>query len=623
MGKLNDVKNKIKTQIEVIKRINDNPIKPINSFDNYLKDLPSNEMLHGKKLSQYSTIKKNRENKKDIFSDLLDTFDGFIGANNILESANTISNKQKLKQIAIDSVSYTLKSTKVVIQDNVNKTFFTGQGICGTNKILNVDSITLKPNEFDFMNVLTIDPISNTGKIVYETDTDIGFIKMNKLLYSGFTEEQSFITKESSTPLFDFSWNENDQEFTFSNLTKSTANIENFILSYYSNIEFPDISGVTKNAMLMTLQGDGSESLLFDKSINNLNRLLNKLFAVCGNPDTGLNQNPTNQFNDNDEDTESYFDFEDTYGVDFNEEQNRYKKVLKFTDCENYEVKLNPQHYEDFVYLSNKNNIFDTINDTLLHTAGETFEKSGQSQSLENFHISLINSFIGNLPKSLISIILSPKYILPIALIYKSVNITTINVKIIMKNLSKMFTKIINDLYWIFLKEFWRLAKVELISLLRNTAKIIVKNKIKKYYTLIKSLLPFLKQLQQTNLNNCDTLYGAISNAIDATLSSTNNNLKIPNILLSLADKKAGYSTDRAFMNILQKLEKRGINTGPIYGEPNKILDLIKSIVEGEDDERNNNGYTKSSNKFFTVNTAAGDAVIFPPGSIPISGINL
>lgn len=596
MGKIDKLKNGIKTKIETVKRINDNTKSNIEEArkkgsdraDSFLKDLPTTDSLFGKKLSDYATKKKNnKEQKTDIFGDLLGIVEGFVGTNKVVEINDAMSNKQKLKQMTMTSVHNTLQQSKNVIMDNVKKSLFAGDGICGTYLKIPKNSVNIKPEEFDFMNVLTVDPQTNSGKIVYEGDTNTGFVKMNQVLYSGFTNSQTFTTKDNQN-LFSLSWNTSTQDYTFSGLTGGTESIEEFITQYYSNIEFLDISGVTKNAMLMTLQGDGNEPPLFDKGFNDLNRLMAKLCTSCGNPSTGLNPSTAKQFNENDEDSASYFDFNNTEGIDLDDEKNRYDKVLKFKDCGNYQIKTNPQHFEDFVY--SKKNLNDSVSDALLHSAGETFEKSGKSQPLDNFHISLMNSFIANLPKSLVGAVLSPKYMLPIVILNKAISEQELDSKEIMKKFSKMFTQIIRDLYWIFLGEFWNLAKVELLSLLAKTAAKILKNQLIRYSLLISTLISLLNKILTQNLDNCNSLYQVISDTIDAALSASFGGLPTPPFLLLMAAQKPGYSTDRAFMNITEKLQQSGVDIGTVYGESNKILDLVKSVVDGNDEELVKNG---------------------------------
>ena len=634
MSKIKDLKNKIKSNIESVKKINDQTKNKVSEskknasdkFDNFLKDLPTTDKLFGKKLSDYSNNKKNnKQQKSKVFEDLLEIVEGFVGVNNIVESSDSLNNKQKLKNITLKSIDHTLKNSQNVISNNVKKVLFAGDGVCGGNTSMPVNSIQIKPSEFDFMNVLTVDPESNSGKIVYEQDSqlhDSGLTKMNKMLYDSFSGGAQSFTLKDDTTLFNFEWSEANQEYTFSDLTGSTNNLEEWITSYYGRIEFLDISGVTKNAILMTLKGDGNEPPLFDKGWNDLNRLMAKLCAACGNPSTGLNPSTASQFNENDEDIDSYFDFESTEGIDVDEEAARYNKVLKFKDCNNYEVKINPQHFEDFVYMVQKKNINDAVNDALLHSAGEAYEKSGQSQPLDNFHISIMNTFIANLPNALMGAVLSPKYLLPITLIYKaSVGAVEGAAKLMMK-LSKLFNQIITDLYWIFIEQFWRLVKVELLALLSKTAAKILKNKFSDYTMIISILISLLTDLLNSSIDNCDGLYNIISNTIDTALSVRSGAPAIPGLLLSFADLKGGYSTDFAHMDAMQRMEAFGINTGIINGESNKLHDIVKGVLDGQWFTQKKSGYSEASNQLVILPPPIpGVPMVLPPGLIRSVGI--
>ena len=630
-SKIKEQKSKIKAKIDAVKRIADDGEKTFKEkSDKFLKDLPTTDALFGKKLSDFAEKrKKKKENNKDIFGELIDTVEGFLGTNNKIEINEKSTNKQRLRQHTNDSINETLKSSKQIVMDSVKKVLFAGDGICGTNKSL-VSSVTISPSEFDFMNVLTVSPASNSGKIVYEDNKDRGLVKMNQLLYSGFTTGQTFNTKDLD-PLFNFTWDPATQKYTFSNLNVLTPKVDEFLTTYYTNIEFLDISGVTKTAMLMTLQGDGTEPPLFDKGFNDLNRLLAKLCALCNNPtSTGTNQNPTTQFNENDEDIEFYFDFDNVEGIDLDDENARYKKVLRFKDCNNFESVADTSHYEDFVYLSNKKNLNDAVNNALLNAASAAHETSDSSIPPDNFHLSLLNTFILNLPKALIGSVLAPKYMLPIVIIYKSVVAgvggLVESAKQIMKKLSKLFNEIIRNLLWKFLAEFWKRVKIDLLNFLQRLALKILKNKAKRYFVIISALIALLTKLLELGLDNCDTLFKLISQSIDLALKGGNiaglagGVTQVPGFLLGLSHFLPGYSTDRALLNVTEKLESSGISTAPIFGESNNLTALVKSIIDGNTEEQDANSFIQVSTQEVIIPTPFGLPIIIPPGIITSSG---
>lgn len=627
-SKIKEQKAKIKAKIDAVKRIADDGEKSFKEkSDKFLKDLPTTDVLFGKKLSDFTEKrKKKKENNKDIFGELIDTVEGFLGTNNKIEINEKSSTKQRLRQHTNDSVNETIKSSKQIVMDSVKKVLFAGDGICGTNRTL-ISNVTMSPSEFDFMNVLTVSPSSNSGKIVYEDDRDKGLVKANKLLYTTFTSDQPFETKDGNT-LFDMHWDSSTQKYTFSNLNILTPNVDEFLTTYYTNIEFLDISGVTKTAVLMTLQGDGTEPPLFDKGFNDLNRLLSKLCALCNNPTSnGTNQNPTTQFNENDEDVEFYFDFDDVEGIDLDDENARYKKVLRFKDCNNFESVADTSHFEDFVFLASKKKLNDAVNNALLNAASAAHETSDSSIPQDNFHLSLLNTFILNLPKALIGSVLSPKYMLPIVLVYKSVvagaSGLVESAKEIMKKLSKLFNEIIKNLLWKFLAEFWKRVKIDLLNFLQKLALKILKNKAKRYFTIVTALIALLTKLLEMGLDNCDTLFKLISQSIDLALMGgavAGATAQVPGFLLGLSHYLPGFSTDRALLNVTEKLESSGISTGPIFGEPNNLTALVKSIIDGHTEEHDTNSFIQVSTQEVIIPTPFGLPIIIPPGIINSSG---
>jgi hypothetical protein len=378
--------------------------------------------------------------------------------------------------------------------------------------------------------------------------------------------------------------------------------------------------------MLLTLQGGEGDNPLFQKSFNDLNRLLEKLFSICGSPQKQqeLKQNPTDQFNENDEDIESYFDFTNSEGIDVDGEDARLRKVLKFTDCNHFEVPVSNEHIDDFVYLISKKDLNSLVNSTISKASANAYDQSNGSIPMINFNLSLMNTFILNLPKALIMSVLSPKFFLPIVMIYKLVKTgvnSVMEVKTLMKKLSKLFSSVISDLFWFFMRDFWRRAKRDLLEYVKQIAKKIAKNKKKKWITILTSLISFLITLLENKIDNCYDLFNAILTTINTSLKGKVSQ-KIPGFLLSFADNLPGYSTDRAYMNITERLQNAGVPLGPLYGESNHLPTIIKSIIEGHNEEQDTNGFVSASNQFTVLPVIGpnGGTVILKPGDLTISG---
>jgi len=618
MSKLKDTKARLQSKLEVIKKINDDPNSLVDSLsDKLLKDLPSTEQLFGKKLDDFlNKAKRKKENKKDIFGDLIEIAEGFLSSGKKVESSDKLLAKGRLKQHGLTASKKTLEASKEIVTSSVKKAFFAGDGICGANLTLSGINVEIKPEEIDLMNILTVDPTTSTGQIVYEQlSPNKGKEKVNRELYSIFSGGTYQFDSNNNNTLFKAQWNQSTQVFNVTDF--NGLNVETFFNDYYSTMELPDIQHITKTAMLMTIQGDGSDNPLFNKGMNNVNRLLQKLCAICGTPtkkDELKNQNAVDMFNETDEDIESYFDFDDVEGIDLDDEDSKFRKVLKFRDCDNFETPVNPSTIEDFVYFTNKKPLNELVDSTLGRTATQAYIDSGSSIPPINFNLNLINLFILNLPKALISSLLSPKIFLPIVIVYKVVKSITnqaINVKILMKMLSKLFNTIISQLLWRFLQEFWKLVKIDLIAFVLKIVKKILKNKFKRYLTILKSLIAFLLKILDQQIDNCYALFSAVIGAITAALSA-NISLKVPGILLILSDLLPGYSQDRAFMNIMERVSASGVKTGPIFGETNNIGTLVKSIIDGNTEEIDQNSFIKISLKGGVLPGPSGGAVIIP-----------
>jgi hypothetical protein len=618
MSKLKDTKARLQSKLEVIKKINDDPNSLMDSLsDKLLKDLPSTDQLFGKKLDDFlNKAKRKKENKKDIFGDLIEIAEGFLSSGKKVESSDKLLSKGKLKQHALTAGKRTLDSSKEIVTSSVKKAFFAGDGICGANLTLSGINVEIKPEEIDLMNILTVDPTTSTGQIVYEQQSpNKGKEKVNRELYSIFSGGTYQFDSNNNNTLFKAQWNQSTQVFNVTDF--NGLNVETFFNDYYSTMELPDIQHITKTAMLMTIQGDGSDNPLFNKGMNNINRLLQKLCAICGTPtkkDELKNQNAVDMFNETDEDIESYFDFDDVEGIDLDDEDSRFRKVLKFKDCDNFETPVNPTTIEDFVYFSNKKPLNELVDSTLGRTATQAYLDSESSIPPINFNLNLMNLFILNLPKALISSLLTPKVFLPIVIVYKVVKSITnqaINVKTLMKMLSKLFNTIISQLLWRFLQEFWKLVKIDLIAYVIKIVKKILKNKFKRYLTILKSLIAFLLKILEEKIDNCYALFSAVIAAITAALSA-NISLKIPGILLLLSERLPGYSQDRAFMNIMERVSASGVKTGPVFGETNNIGTLVKSIIDGHTEEMDQNSFVKIALKGGALPGPSGGAVIIP-----------
>lgn len=642
MSKLKNTKKKLQSKIEAIKKINDDP-KSLsdNVADKYLKNIPSADDFVGKKLDALKQKRaQKKENKKDIFSDMLEIVEQFLGTEkkssgnqtDTVQSGTTINpiknkDKKRLTQHALSATETTLGQAKEVVVKRLSEALFLGEGICGTESVFNVDSINIKPEEFDILDILTIDPDTSCGQIIYEPKSpDKNKEKVNRELYNSFSGGSYTFTSNNNKNLFTSTWSVPNQRYEITGLTQGSSGatkVQDFIMDYYSSIEMPDGADVAKTAMLLTIQGGGKcgKSKKFDASLNNIDRLLKKLLSICGsetNKDELKNQNAVNMFDESEEDIEFYFDFDDVEGIDLDDEDLRYRRVLRFKDCYNFEIDVDDTHIEDFVYLIKNKDPKQAVNETLNKVATDASEQSDGSLSISDLLNNLLNNFILSLPKALIMAVLSAKIFLPLIMVYKIFKQMALNVIINIKELMKKFYKaislIIKDLFWIFIRAFWALVKIDLLAFVTKLVQKIIKRKYKRYLLIITSLLALLKKLSETDMDSCYEIFQTILDTITGAINMKTP-LNVPSFLLFIADSAPGYSQDRAFLNIVEKLESAGVPTGPIYGEDNDVLSLVKSVIDGHTEEEDTNSFVKIVLKGGVLPGPTGGAVI-PPAVI-------
>lgn len=614
MSSYKNDKLSILTKLNTIKNINDNESLKSNNNSNSLV----NEI--GQKIEK--DIKKN-DNNNDIFSELLNISNILLTTNNNIRDINEKHNTNKILNYSLISIKNTIKEINNLFLEEVKNSFFVNsETVCGTNKLLNVDTLRLSPKEFDFLNFLTINPTSNNGKLIYENE-DLSFKeKVNKNLYNAFNNEPyNFII--NGEILFTLTWDSTNQEYIVSNLKKKLKNVDEFLIDYYSNIEFFNLNDIIKTCIGMTLMFDNKESITFNTSLNLFNRIIKRVLRNCGNKnDRELIKNQTTLLLIDENDYDETFDFEKISDINLNDEHLINNGVIKFTDCDNIEVKLSESIIEDFIYFNNKKNDIDNILSTINIASHDVNEQQKNNNiTIDLYYLSLLNKFILNIPKAIMYNIFSPKMLLPIVIIYKMFNneIEKVNIKDTLKVLSSLFNNILKKIFWLFIKEFWSLIKIELINFVKTLVLKIIKNKFKRYYLIITSLIKLLsKLLENSKINSCNNLYSVVLKTIEIALNGKPK-LNIPNLMLGFSDSLPGYSQDRAYINIVEKLEESGISLAPIYGDDNDLSLLIKSIIEGNSDELDQNSYISVTNKKITIPTPIGP-IIIPPGILNSTG---
>lgn len=543
-----------------------------------------------------------------------------------------------LRTATRDSISKTSKLIKPIVLDNIRKLFFANDNDfgCGTQTLMPHTGLTISPKEFDYLDILQTDPFSNLGKISYEGTQSPSKIKMNRVFFETFsaTSPYTFLS-EDETQLFQMKWNSGIQKFEISGIDTSTVTIDQFITKYYESIEFPSLTDVLKNTFAMIIPiGDpsgvitpgGKSNPELDQALSRLIKMLDKIMAYCDNDTSTLKQNPVNQFSEREQDIFTFFDFDDVEGIDLDDENRRYNKVLKFVDCNNFEIPMNQKIVEDFAYHASTKNeveVYKAFEDALSKTAKDAASKS-ISIPFPNFALNLQAQSLKNLPKALLSVIMAPKFFFPLVVLWKMLKEASLNtlvkIKTIIKNVGKFVYNTIKDIWNKFLEIFWKIVKPQLLLIIKDLIKRITKNSKSKMRRIILALIDILTMvIPFVGIKSCEDFYNAILQVLN--LIRVGVNQKINGLLLQLSKRLPGYSEDRAITNAAEFLEANGIPTGDLFGQENNVLKFVSSIIKGHQKEMDENSFVQVSLDYAQIPVAPlGGVAVVPPGVLKAHG---
>jgi hypothetical protein len=623
---MTDLKTKQKevtSKFKIIQQANELKTGVLSSIDKADGSIENFQDQIGSTLTSYaSSFKKKIPNTDNIFDIITRDLDKIL-------PKNSQNGESMVRKITRESVKETSESIKPIFLSNVRKLFFASDSelSCGIGTKMSIDDLTISPKEFDLLDTLQTDPQSGLGKIIYENSASTDKVKMNKVFYENFNGSPYNFTALDETNLFGIKWDSGNQVYNLSGLTANNITVDSFITKYYESIEFPKISDILKNtlSLVVPVGGVNTENSNYDLNLNKLMRVINKICAACPAPSNEtLKQNAVDQFNEGDVEIGAFFDFDDVEGIDIDDENLRYNKVLRFVDCNNYNLPVNQNIVEEFAYFSStKNDITKEYNDAMSKIAKDAANNS-LSIPFPQFLANLDFQTMKNLPKALLSSIFSPKMFFPIVVLWKmlksAVSSAFISIKTLIKNLGKFVFNLLKDIFNKFLTVFWIKVKPQLALILKGLVTRLLKKSKKRYLVIIRGLIDILTALLPfVGIKSCEDFYSAILALLNTLKVGVSQ--AIPGLLLQLSKRLPGYNEDRAIMNAAEFLEANNIPTGDIFGQENNIVQFVSSVIKGHQQEMDQNSFVQVSLDAATIPVAPlGGAAVILPGLLKAHG---
>jgi hypothetical protein len=578
-----------------------------------LKKRKGESLETAKKLStqQLSNLKK----KRDKFEKNLDTkknqFDQLLDLTKLLSKGGEKSGQTKtikyLKKVFVTSIS----EIKPQIKDILNSLGTSAIGCAQDQTYVGNQSIYLRVKSFDLVNFLKEDPESSVGKITYENKSiQYGTFpfSLNKSLY----DRMQNINQPYSVPatlnyvgtsgqeLFDITYVESYVDPVTSQIiqgnfykidlkNRDSNKIVEFLEDYYSTIEVVDFKNIFANLVnqltgaLSIKKGDGDINL---GDMNKVLLILKRILGLCFDATTEIDVSGVSKVSEFDNIDKSFFEFTEIDLRIIDQKVSDIKLgVVEFEECGTVKLPVDIDAIISTVdslnYVDGQNNN-NTINDAANITDTIT-------NGFFPLKINIDVDFLKEFPKSLVMAILTPKVVLPIMIMAKSIGQTFVDdINSFMdfaEKLKTYFSELVSKIAALFVKIIFNIIKKDIKLLIIGIISDISKEKTKKYTDMILSLVAIITSIANIvkDFRECKSIINDLQMLLSQIQSATN---QLPLPLLLATKLRKGYSKTGAFLNVISEFEKLGLPTGPMPdGSPNLMLVSVKAIIDGIDKE--------------------------------------
>ena len=562
--------------------------------------------------------KKNKwlDEKKSLFDDLLDTYK----LSRKQQNSDVENNDPYLKKVFIKSVRQVEPQIKTILSECIVKAL----GCTIDQEIQQNQTLYIKTQSVDLFNIFEVSPDEKIGKLYYE-QKPINYnslpFSMNRELYNLVQNiNQPFSVPAgnlylgtSNAQLFDITYVESyidpitgPEVGSFYEVTigqrPNPLTVDKFLLDYYSTLGFLDyktLLGNLANIITGCISKERNEGYQKVSFAQKLNIFIQRIFGLCFDSNKEIDTSGTAKVSENDNTDDSFFEFSD-FDLRFIEQKASDIKlgVIEFEDCENVKVPMNTEALIDAILQINFNE--DNVNNQIDQAANVL-----NNVTDNNFRLALDLEFIKQFPKAIVQTILSPKVILPIMIVVKALGQeigNQVRNAVEFFRLFKSFViEFVSRIGALFIKILFDIIKKDVRTLVAGILRDIVQEKRGKLKGMTATLLaiasPLLILGAVKNFRECQSIVAQIEKILSLVQGgksgSTGRNplsLDIPLPLLYNAKYLDGFSSTRAYLNILQRMQRLGIPTEPMPdGTPNQFLLVVQAIVEGIDQEMSEN----------------------------------
>jgi hypothetical protein len=593
----------------------------------------SGESFEKAKSDVTSSLNSVKEKTKSFEKQIKTQFEQLLDINNLTggKGRNSVNNIKNL-------LLKTLKNIEPKIQEIIYEECLSAVG-CDQQQTFDAQVLYIKVSSIDIGGLLIKDPVESPGKVMYEkipVQVQTYPFSMNKELYQriqsgqpySIDNSQNYIGK-SGQDLFDIQYVETDNlgqtgpwfKVTLPNRANNINKVGEFLVDYYQTIKIVDFT--TMIAYIIESL-TGALSIKADVGINQAGDaskfalILQRILGLCFDNAKEIDVSGIAKIAELDGVDDSFFEFTeiDLRNIDLRVD-NLKNGVVEYQDCGNVKLPIDADSIIDA--LENLQFVPDSDLVSAADAITQSISNNPQWQGLAiegNIKAALDLNFVKLMAQGLVYSLLSPKILLPIFVMLKSIGQQVVDLITGYIEFAKTFKEFVINLVskvgGIFVKELFELIKRDIRNLIQQVITDIAKEQGDKRITMILKLIQLLITIAQfiTDWRKCKSVIDEILWLLK--IAGTGFGVQIPLPLLFASQILDGYSESRAFIGAIEELQKIGVPTGALPdGSPN--LDILSKFSQMK-------AMAKEESENGKVQVAIGALSITPAGlTVPAS----
>jgi len=591
------------------------------------------ESFDEKKQDVTKSLDKVKEQQKRFQREIKSQFEQLLDINNITggKGSNTISYVKTL-------FLKTIKNIEPKIAELLNEEALNAVG-CDEQQTFTAQVLYIKVSSIDLINLLKKDPNSDDGKVLYERAPilvqQIPF-SMNRELYQRIQSGNPYSVDNgqdyngaSGQKLFDIQYVELNNfgetgpwfKVTLFNRINNVNKVGSFLKDYYKTIkvvDFTNIMAYIMESLSGCLSIQANIGFTQSEDTTKFAAIIQRVLGLCFDNTKEIDVSGIAKLAELDGIDDSFFEFNE---IDLRNIEQRLTNVkngvVEFLSCENVKLPVNFG-----AILENLNELNFVADNDLVAAADALTETMANNPAWTGFAIEgnikaeLDLNFVKLMVNGILMSVLSPKVLLPIFILLKSLGnsfVDSINSLMeFAKQFKTFFINLASKIGALFVQELFNLIKKDIKNLLQSIIRDIAKEKLSKKYAIILKLIQLLLVVAEfiSDWRRCKNVIDEILWLLKIATSGWGGDIPLP--LLFGSQLLDGYSESRAFIGAIEELQKLGIPTGPLPdGSPN--LDVLKIFgqMKASAKEESENG---------KVQIALGPLTMTPAGvTVPAS----